>query len=70
MEIDFGRKRLAFAEGTAHLVSYSVTERAKTGEDEQAFTDRLLRKFGEGQGTIEIVFKHNRPDYAIIVFEG
>lgn len=69
MEIRYGRKRLALANGTARLLSVSVTERARSGEDEQTFTERLVAKYGHREGTIEIVIKDNQPDYAIITFE-
>jgi hypothetical protein len=62
----FGRKTLAFAKGVTFLTKISVTEKTLLGEDENAFTQRLLRKYGDGQGTMEIVFKNGRPDYAIV----
>lgn len=64
----YGRKRLAFSQGNTTLVSISVTERCHEGEDEHAFTERLLAKYGQRQGTLEIVFKSGKPDYAIITF--
>ena len=44
----------------------SITERALVGEDERAFTERLMRLYGQQKGTIEIVFRSGCPDYAII----
>ena len=64
----FGRKILTFGQGNAVLQSISVTERAIPGEEEEAFTRRLLRKFEGQQGTIEIIVKNGRPDYAVITF--
>lgn len=64
--IRFGRRRLDFRNGTAVPTSTSVTERAHKGEDEVAFTNRLLETYCDEEGTIEIVFKAGRPDYAII----
>ena len=69
MEISYGRKRLAFAKGSSKLLSVTLTERANKGESEQMFTQRLIDKYGQQQGTIEIVIKASQPDYAIITFE-
>jgi hypothetical protein len=66
--ISFGRRNFSFSYGRAVLKSTSVTERALIGENEQTFTERLLRLYGDRQGTIEMVFKNDRPDYAIITF--
>jgi hypothetical protein len=63
---NFGRKSLSFAKGVASLTKISITEKSLLGEDEKAFTQRLLKKYGNDQGTMEIVFKNGRPDYAII----
>jgi hypothetical protein len=60
--IRFGRRKFAFAQGKAELTSTSFTERALRGEDEQAFTDRLLKIYGRREGTIEMVFKGGNPD--------
>ncbi len=68
--IRFGRRKFSFEDGKAVLKSTSITERALVGEDERAFTDRLLRLYGQQKGTIEMVFKSGRPDYAIITFSG
>ncbi len=67
-QISFGRRKFSFSFGRAVLKSTSVTERALIGENELTFTERLLRIYGEQQGTIEIVIKNDRPDYAIITF--
>jgi hypothetical protein len=67
--IKFGRRCLLFQNGAAVLTSTSVTERARRGEDERAFTKRLLETFCEEEGTIEIVFKAGRPDYAIVTIK-
>ena len=64
--LKYGRKTLSFAHGEASLTRISVTERVLPREDESTFTQRLLKKYGEQQGTIEIVIKNGRPDYAII----
>ena len=64
--IRFGRRRLDFRNGTVVIKSTSVTERAHRGEDEEEFTNRLLETYSDEEGTIEIVFKAGRPDYAII----
>jgi hypothetical protein len=66
--ISFGRRKFSFSYGRAVLKSTSVTERALIGENEQSFTERLLRIYGDQQGTIEMVFKNGRPDYAILTF--
>lgn len=67
--ISFGRRKFSFSYGRAVLKSTSVTERALVGESEQAFTKRLLGIYGNQQGTIEMVFKNDRPDYAVITFK-
>jgi hypothetical protein len=48
--------------------STSVTERSLTGEDETAFIARLMGMYGNRKGTIEVVIKGGKPDYAIITF--
>ena len=68
-KIRFGRRIFTFADGKTVLKSTSVTERALVGEDEVAFTKRLLKLYNHRRGTIEIVFKSGRPDYAVITFE-
>lgn len=67
-KIKYGRKTYAFAEGRTFHVSTSITEKARPDEDENNFTYRVTRKYQEKQGTIEIVLKNGRPDYAIIIF--
>ena len=66
--IKFGRKVFSFGQGGTVLKSTSVTEKALSGEDEIAFTCRLVEKYEGQHGTIEVVFKRGRPDYAIITF--
>lgn len=66
--LKYGRKVLALDEGTAALMTTVVTEKALPSEDETAFTNRLLSKYTDQRGTIEIVFKRGRPDYAILTF--
>lgn len=67
--IGFGRRRLAFDNGTTVLTSTTVTERAYRNEDERAFLKRLLEAYGHHKGSIEIVFKAGRPEYAIITID-
>jgi hypothetical protein len=50
------------------LESTSVTERALPNEDERTFTRRLVNKYQDQRGVIEVVFKRGLPDYAIITF--
>ena len=64
--IQYGRRKFAFDNGKTVITSTSVTERSLYGEDEEAFVCRLLEKYGNSRGAIEIVFKAGRPDYAII----
>ncbi|MGH2536967.1 MAG: hypothetical protein ACRDHL_06215 [Candidatus Promineifilaceae bacterium] len=66
--IIFGRRKFSIQDGQAILTSTSVTERSKEGETEGAFTQRLLLEYGAVEGTIEIVYKAGRPDYAIVTF--
>ena len=67
--INYGRRRFTFQNGEKVITSTSITERSLRGEDEDAFTDRLMKKYGNQQGTIEVVFKGGQPDYAIITLE-
>jgi hypothetical protein len=64
----FGRKVFSFNGDGAVLKSTSVTEKAMPDEDEAAFTRRLVERYKGREGTIEVVFKRGRPDYAIITF--
>lgn len=66
--IRFGRKRYSLVEGRPILKSTSITVRTRPGEDEEAFTKRLLGQYGQYEGTVEMVFKRGRPDYAVITF--
>ena len=50
------------------LTGTSINERPLIGEDENAFAKRLTKMYGKGNGTIEIVFKKGRPEYAIVSF--
>lgn len=68
--IRFGRRRLRFSKGTVTLASTSMTEQAYPGEDEHSFTNRLLERYGDEEGTIEIVFKAGQPKYAIVTIGG
>ena len=65
-KIIFGRKRFSFAEGVPTLESISITEKPLRGEDEDQFTQRLARRYGNRYGEIEIVIKGGYPNYAII----
>lgn len=67
-KIRFGRKRYSFKRGKPILESTSVTVRTRVGEDEEAFTNRLIKLYGHCEGTVEMVFKSGRPDYAVITF--
>lgn len=64
--VEYGHKIFSFAKGRTELTSTSVTVKSLPGESEKAFTHRLMKKFGNQEGTIEIVFKKGRPNYAII----
>ena len=66
--VAYGRKRFSFAEGKTIHTGTSITVKALPGENEQAFTKRLMKKYGDARGTVEIIFKGGRPDYAIISF--
>ena len=68
-DIDYGRKKYRFSNGTAELTRTSFTVKSLWNEDEQAFADRLMKLYGAQEGTIEMVFKSGHPDYAIITFE-
>ena len=64
--INFGRRRYAFAHGSVELMRTDITVRSLNGEDEEAFARRLMQIYGDREGTIEIVFKRGKPDYAIV----
>ena len=66
--IKYGRRKLTFARGSCLHTSTSVTERSLAGESEEAFTERLMQLYGTRKGTIEIVIKAGKPDYAVITF--
>lgn len=66
--IRFGRKIYSFVKGRPVLKSTSITVRTLAGEDEEAFTNRLLKQYGQRAGTVEMVFKGGSPDYAVITF--
>lgn len=68
-KIRFGRRHLTFRHGAVKLTSTSRTERAYPGEDEHAFTNRLIDTYGDREGTIEIIFKSGRPEYAIVTIK-
>jgi hypothetical protein len=67
--LPFGRKTLSFARGKATLKQIIITEKSLPGEDEDHFVNRLLQKYADRYGTIQVVFKNRIPDYAIITFE-
>jgi len=66
--IRFGRKRYSLVKGKPVLKSTSITVRTRPGEDEEAFTKRLLELYGQVAGTVEMVFKRGLPDYAVLTF--
>lgn len=67
-KITYGRKVFAFDEGGAVLTRTSVTQKALPEEDEKTFTRRLVEQYEGQRGTIEVVLKSGRPDYAIMSF--
>jgi hypothetical protein len=67
-KIRFGRKKFLLVRGRPVLKSTSITVRTLPGEDEEAFTKRLLMKYGQQAGTVEMIFKGGHPDYAVITF--
>jgi hypothetical protein len=66
--VHYGRKTFSIASGTAVLKSTEITEKPLRHEDEQAFTQRLMHKYGHLQGTVEIVIRDGRPNYAVLKF--
>ncbi len=66
--MNFGRKTFSLVKGTAVLTYTEITEKPLYHEDEQAFTQRLLQKYSHLHGTIEIVFRNGRPNYATLKF--
>jgi hypothetical protein len=67
-KMNYGRKFFSLADGAAVHTGTSITEKALPREDEDAFTQRLLKHYGHCQGTVEIIFKDGRPNYAVITF--
>lgn len=67
--INFGRRKFTFGNGKSELLSTSITVRSQAGEAEEAFKKRLLKMVDNKKGTIEIVIKAGKPDYAIITFK-
>lgn len=67
--VPYGRVTMSFANGRAKLEEVTVTEKAFPGEDEDRFIERLMRRYADKNGTLQIVFKNGKPDYAIITFE-
>lgn len=65
----FGRKKFTFSKGVSTLTSTSITEKSRHGETEAQFTSRLLAKYADAHGEMEIVFKQGLPDYAIITLD-
>lgn len=65
-EVNYGRKTFSFDAGAAVHKRTTITEKAASGEDERSFTQRLLKKYEDQRGDIEIVFKNGRPDYAVV----
>ena len=65
--VNHGRRKLTFDNGENTVTSTSVTERSLVGEDETTFLRRLMEKYGHHQGTIEVVFKNGKPDYATVI---
>jgi hypothetical protein len=66
--LSYGRKVFSFAQGTTVHTSTTITEKALPHESEDAFTRRLMKKVGDRRGTVEIIFKNGRPNYAVITF--
>ena len=66
--IRYGRKTFSFDNGMATLVNTSITEQALPGEDEHVFIQRLLKKYEQRKGTVEIVIKNGQPSHAVLKF--
>lgn len=64
--LKYGHKMFAVSDGSLELTGTTITEKALPNEDEQAFLKRLMSIYGDMTGTIEIVIKQGRPEYAII----
>ena len=68
-DIHFGRRFLSFDSGQVVITSTAITERARLGEDEDAFVERLVKKYRHRKGTLEMVIKAGKPQYAIVTFD-
>lgn len=66
--VNYGRKIFSINRGRAVLKNIEITEKPLRHEDEHAFTQRLLNKYGHLQGTVEIVIRNGRPNYAVLNF--
>lgn len=64
--VKYGRKTYSFIEGKTIHTGTTITEKSLPGETEQEFTARLTKKYIDQKGTLEVVFKGGRPDYAIV----
>ncbi|HMT20331.1 MAG TPA: hypothetical protein PKE20_03640 [Promineifilum sp.] len=67
--VPYGRVTMSFANGRAKLQQITITEKAFPGEDDEQFVARLLKHYGDKNGTFQIVFKNGKPDYAIVTLE-
>ena len=66
--VSYGRVTMSFAKGRAKLEEVTVTEKAFPGEDKDQFVERLMKRYADKNGTLQIVFKNGKPDYAIVTF--
>lgn len=66
--MNYGRKTFSLVKGTAVLKCIEITEKPMRQEDEHAFKQRLLHKYGHLQGTVEIIIRNGCPNYAILKF--
>jgi hypothetical protein len=64
--VKYGHKTFTLTQGALELTGTTITEKALPNEDENTFLMRLLAIYGDEDGTIEIVIKQGRPEYAII----
>ncbi len=63
---NFSHIILSFANRKVALKKVKLIEKPFPEENEATFTQRLLDKYHGQSGTLEIVFRNGRPEYAIV----
>jgi hypothetical protein len=64
--VKYGRKTYSFIKGTTLHTCTAICEKPLPHEDEVTFTSRLMKKYEDRKGTVELVFKKGQLDYAVV----